>query len=344
MEGKSFSEGFFYGSQLQAEVSRLVKEERVDLVYIFSSVMAQFLPIVMEVPVIVDFVDVDSDKWGQLAQFRVFPLSYLFRLEQRRLLKFELKTSRSAHTSVFVSQAEADLFRDLGGEGSIVVIPNGVDSDIRRLPLKITRMGAKGSGDFGLGQPRLIFVGTMNYYPNEDAVIYFAREILPIIQKQFPKTTFEIVGRAPSSAVRRLDRMDGVRVLGEVGDVRAHLVQADVSVAPMRIARGVQNKVLEAMAIGVPVVATSEAIKGLSLVKGDELVIGDTPEEFAAQVLRVLSDRTLYDRVATNGHSCVLENYSWRMIGAQLSHLIEGVFKPRASANVNFIQAKHGLV
>jgi sugar transferase (PEP-CTERM/EpsH1 system associated) len=343
--GRSFSEGYFYSRQFRREIDRLVALEQYDLVYVFSSVMAQYLPHVTNFPVIVDFVGVDSDKWGQLAKFKSFPLSGLFRLEQKRLLRFECKTARWASASVFISQAEADLFKGQGGQGALVVIPNGVDSDLRRLPVRDARfMAGPAAHDAGRSAPTLIFVGTMNYYPNEDAVVYFAHEILPIIQKQFPQVSFEIVGRAPSSGVRRLNGIAGIRIWGEVGDVRAHLAQADVSVAPMRIARGVQNKVLEAMAVGIPVVASSEAVKGMPLVKGDEVLIGDSPEEFAAEVVRVLTDGSLYSRVAAKGHNCVVENYSWKVVGAQLAALVESLAKPAAGAEMNFTEAKHGSV
>ena len=322
--GGSFSQGYFYSPQFQATVDRLIKIEEVDLVYVFSSVMSQFVMSIHDIPTVVDFVDVDSDKWGQLARFKGFPMSSLYRLEQERLGHYEVTLSQWARWSLFVSQVEADLFKKLGGSGSVAVLPNGVDSDLRRLPLREARFSAKSSSREILAHSpvKLLFVGTMNYYPNTDAVLYFVKDILPLIQKKYPQATFEIVGRFPPHSVRKLDGRERVRVLGEVADVRSHLVQADVSVAPMRIARGVQNKVLEAMAVGIPVVASSEAVKGIHLIKGDEVLIGDTPEDFAAQVVRVLSDNALYERVASKAHTRVVESYSWKAIGYRLNEII----------------------
>jgi polysaccharide biosynthesis protein PslH len=323
-QGRSFSEGYFYSHRFQSSVDRLIRSEQVDLVYVFSSVMAQFVMGIHDIPTIVDFVDVDSDKWGQMARFKRFPLSSLYRLEQIRLNRYERTLSRWARWNLFVSQVEADLFRKLGGSGSVAVLPNGVDSELRRLPQREARISVVHGRNAPESRPvvKLLFVGTMNYYPNTDAVLYFVREVLPLIQKRYPRAVFDVVGRFPPHSIRKLDGVGGVRVLGEVADVRSYLVQADVSVAPMRIARGVQNKVLEAMSVGLPVVATSEAVKGIQLVKDEEVLIGDNPQEFASQVARILSDSTLYERVASKARSRVVESYSWKGIGAQLNEII----------------------
>ncbi len=324
LHGRSFSEGYFYSPKFQSLVDRLARYEKYDLVYAFSSVMARSIMGIHDIPTIVDFVDVDSDKWGQLARFKMFPFSLFYRLEQARLCCYEGTLSRWARWILFVSQVEADLFKRLGGSGPVAVLPNGVDSDLLCLAQRKPRSSVINGQNSPANCPvvRLLFVGTMNYYPNTDAVLYFVKEILPLIQKRYPQVNFEIVGRFPPRSVRKLDGVGGVRVLGEVADVRSYLVRADVSVAPMRIARGVQNKVLEAMSVGVPVVATSEAVKGIQVVKEVEVLIGDSPQEFAAQIDRVLSDGALYERISTKARSRVIESYSWEGVGARLNEII----------------------
>src|SRR5207245_1519899 len=162
--GRSFSEGYFYSPQFQSVVDRLIKSEQYDVVYAFSSVMAQFIMGMHDIGTIVDFVDVDSDKWGQLAQFKGLPVSMLYRREQEYLRRYETRLSQWARWNLFVSQAEADLFKSVGGAGSVGVLPNGVESDIRRLPLRDAR--CIGMRENRPNKPiRLIFVGTMNYYP-----------------------------------------------------------------------------------------------------------------------------------------------------------------------------------
>lgn len=259
--GRSFTEGFYGGRLFQRAIDTALRSGPFDAVFVFSSAVAAYAENIPSRRKIVDFVDVDSDKWGQLAEASRFPLSWLYRHERKCLSRFEIEISGWASRSLFVSSPEAELFRKNGGVGLIDYLPNGTDLDLRRLPLGQIPFQA---GDLGPAAPamgpKLIFVGTMDYLPNVDAVQYFAHTILPLIRQEFPQAKFEIVGRYPTKAVRRLSRIDGVSVVGEVSEVRSSLLQADVSVAPMRIARGVQNKVLEAMALGVPVVATPLAI------------------------------------------------------------------------------------
>jgi sugar transferase (PEP-CTERM/EpsH1 system associated) len=334
VNGYSFSEGYYYASRFQRVVDTLIHDERPDVIYVFSSAMARYVEGIQKTPTIVDFVDVDSDKWQQLSQFARFPLSRIYRLEQARLAKFEIAISRWARYSLFVSEVEADLFRGMGGKGNIVAVPNGVESDFRRLPVREElkpdkrRTVQKSSRSI-----HILFVGTMNYFPNCDAVLYFAREIFPHIRTILPQVVFDIVGRLPPRSVRRLGSTDGIRVHGEVEEIQPFLAQADVSIAPMRIARGVPNKILEAMAVGVPVVATTEAVKGISVRDGEDVLLGDSPENFAAQVIRLFSDSHLRTQITKRARQRVQEVYNWKKIGNQLDDLIEDI-RPTISLGV----------
>jgi polysaccharide biosynthesis protein PslH len=336
--GCSLSRGYYGSVRFQRIVERLVKEEGPELIYVFSSAMAQYAEPFRKIPTIVDFVDVDSEKWRELARFSRFPLSQIYRLEHRRLARFEIEISRWAQYSLFVSAAEASLFSEIGGKGEIVTLPNGVVFDFVRLPTHEKVQPADTRTTQAASRPiHLLFVGTMSYFPNADAVLYFAREILPRIRSVFPQVIFDIVGRAPTRAVRDLNASNGVRVHGEVADLHPYLAQAEVSVAPMRISRGVPNKILEAMAVGIPVVATSEAIKGIQANDGEELLLGDTPERFSEQVLRLLSDRELTMRITKRARQGVQERYNWKTIGNQLAELINrippGPLSSRRTAN-----------
>jgi sugar transferase (PEP-CTERM/EpsH1 system associated) len=319
LRGRSFSQGYYGAKSFKRAVDSALREGPFDVVYVFSSAIASYAREIEGATKIIDFVDVDSDKWGQLAAVSRFPLSTLYRLEQKRLSSFEVDISSWAHLSLFVSSADAELFKKQAGKGRIEVLPNGTDMDLRDLPiephsLELTdlKIHAQHSG------ARLIFVGTMNYDPNIDAVVYFAREIFPLIRQKFPQAELEIVGRSPNRSVRRLASVDGIRVVGEVPDVRSHLLYADVSLAPMRVARGVQNKVLEAMAMGVPVVATPAAIQGLEVTHGVELLIGKTPQEFAAHVVQLLSDAELRRKITERARRKLNETYNWDIIGRRL--------------------------
>jgi sugar transferase (PEP-CTERM/EpsH1 system associated) len=331
-KGRSFSEGYYESLRFQRVVDRLVKKERPDLFYIFSSPMARFVERFQKTPAIVDFVDVDSEKWRQLSEFSRFPLSGIYRLEHERLARAEIAISHWARCSVFVSEIEADLFRQIGGAGKIVAIPNGVSLNFLRFPVYDEIKPNK--GDLQSFRPlHILFVGTMNYFPNADAVLYFAREIFPLIRAIFPQVIFDVVGRWPVRAVRNLRDIDGIRVHGEVKEIHAFLARADVSIAPMRISRGVPNKILEAMAVGVPVVATREAVKGIRVGNEEELLLADTSKSFADQVIRLLSDFELRARLTKRARQRVQETYNWKAVGHQLESLVESV-RPRISLDV----------
>jgi sugar transferase (PEP-CTERM/EpsH1 system associated) len=325
-KGSSFSQGYYYSSQFQSVVDGLVDKERPDVIYVFSSPMAQYVKgAASTTPTIVDFVDVDSEKWRELARLSKFPLSEIYRLEHPRLAQFEIEISRWARRSLFVSKAEADLFRARGGQGTILALPNGVELALQRLQTADDLRPGQRTVETTSRPIHILFVGTMNYFPNTDAVLYFAREIFPQIRSRFPQAVFDIVGRLPPRSVRRLGAIHGIQVHGEVEETRSFLVQADVSIAPMRIARGVPNKILEAMAVGVPVVATTEAVKGICVTDGEEALLADTPEAFAAQMIRLLSDRYLRSQITKRARQRVQEMYNWKTIGNQLADLVQEI-------------------
>ncbi len=324
LNGRSFTEGF-YGSKLfRNAVEDASRRGPFDAVFVFSSAVASYAENIEAKSKIVDFVDVDSDKWGQLADWSAFPLSALYRLEKKRLARFEVAVSKWASRSLFVSMAEVELFKKNGGQGWIEYLSNGTDLELRRLPLEQIPFHAMGpNGVTPTNGARLIFVGTMNYYPNIDAVRYFAQDIFPLIRQKLPEAIFEIVGRYPPKAVRRLSQIDGVQVVGEVADVRSYLVRADVSVAPMRIARGVQNKVLEAMALGVPVVATPVAIEGIDVCNGEEVLIATSAGQFAQQVLELLSNAELRKTLTKKAWNKMNQSYNWDLVGSNLEKLLK---------------------
>jgi polysaccharide biosynthesis protein PslH len=339
LTGRSFTEGYYGSVSFQHAVERTLSNGVFDAVFVFSSAVASYAKNIDSKIKIIDFVDVDSDKWGQLAKVSPFPLSMLYRLEQKRLLDFDVEISRWASSSLFVSAAEAALFRQQGGKGAIEFLANGTDLELRRLP--VGQMPFHTAGREGVRQPdgpRLIFVGTMDYYPNIDAVQYFAKEIFPLIRQQFPRAIFQIVGRSPTKAVRRLNHIDGVQVLGEVSEVRSYLLQADVSVAPMRIARGVQNKVLEAMAMGIPVVASPAAIQGIEVTDGEDVLTGASPEEFALKVTMLLTDAELRKAITKRAWNTMKQLYNWELIGTKLEALLNAAPSHEAPR-----QNEHGI-
>ena len=323
LTGEPFSVRCFRSGSLRGAVDRLMRKERFDVILVFSSAMAQYAAEWKDLRRLVDFVDVDSEKWRAYADLTRGPMAKVYRLEANRLGRYDLAIASEFDRSIFVSQAEADLFRRLGAEGPIDVIPMGVDLEYFRPAARPPREGSA---------PEIVFVGMMSYFPNIDAVSYFAREIFPLIRKDIPEARFTIVGRSPSARVRVLAGA-GVRVTGAVDDVRPFLAAASVAVAPFRVSRGMQSKVLEAMASGLPIVGSSLAFQGIPAREGDGVEAADAPEGFAEAVVRLLRDPALRGLRGESARRYVERHHRWEDRGATLEALLLDAGNPRKEAN-----------
>ncbi len=303
--------------------SRSVLSERpVAAVLAFSSAMGPYLP----EPAPdgagarprrgVDLEDVDSEKWRQYAQARHWPLSVLHRREARRLLAYERQLIRSADRALLISAEEQALLQRLAPETEdrLEVLGNGVDTDY----FDPAQGGAR---PYAPGVVPLVFVGAMDYWPNIDAVCWFAESVLPRVREQCPRARLYIVGSRPGPTVNALERMGGVTVTGFVEDIRPWVGHAALAVAPLRVARGVQNKVLEAMALARPVVATPEALEGIRCLPGQEVLsAGADPEAFAALVVEALAaDLT---ELGAAARQRVVADYGWACKQARLEEIL----------------------
>ncbi|MCK6551936.1 TIGR03087 family PEP-CTERM/XrtA system glycosyltransferase, partial [Myxococcota bacterium] len=277
----------YFGSfWLRARVRRWLAERSYDVAFCYSSPMAELVRDAelgeLRLPRVMDFVDVDSDKWRQYAAHTGGLAGLVHRREARTLERYERALAAELEASVFVSPAEAELFRRIAPEAKrVVTVPNGVDAE---------HFGATVRQPQHLLRPVLVFVGQMDYRANVDAVTWFADEIFPRVRRGIPDAELHVVGRAPVREVRALGARPGVTVTGAVPDVRPHLARATVMVAPLRIARGIQNKVLEGMAARVPIVLTSRALEGLDAEPGRHVLVADEPQAFADAVLASCRD------------------------------------------------------
>lgn len=292
----------FYSGDLRRRIDQQLASQQIDRILVFSSAMAEYVRNVPRVPKVMDFVDVDSEKWRLYAAYHRFPISHLYKLEASRLAHYEEEIANSFDHSIFVSDREASLLRRRLPDRPISVIPNGVDLDY---------FYPNGQDVSGATRPTIVFTAAMDYFPNVDAVQHFCQDIFPRVLKAVPEARFNIVGRNPARSVWRLGREPNVVVTGAVPDVRPFLADARVSVAPLRIARGVQNKILEAMAMGVPVVATAGAAQGIDAGARGDLVIADDPREFAQCVVDILRDGSLRQHLSTRVRNCVEARYRW---------------------------------
>ena len=296
---------YYRNAGLQAWVERTLHQQPIDAAVIFSSVMASYVRGRPDLRKLVDFVDVDSAKWTQYAANHRWPMSWLYRREGERLLAFERAVAMEAERSFFVTDNETDLFRRLAPEcdGRLEAMCNGVDADYfspaHALP-----------SPYGENELPLVFTGAMDYWPNIDAVSWFAAEMLPQLLLNWPRLRFYIVGRSPTPAVQALASAQIV-VTGTVPDVRPYLQHAAVVVAPLRLARGIQNKVLEAMAMGLPVVASQECAAAVDAVAGRDFLTAGSVPEYVSQVEALLRAPERAAAMGIAARQQVVARYGW---------------------------------
>lgn len=315
----------YYRNRVMASwVKHVLADHNIDKIVVYSAALAQFVmgDAAKGTRRIIDFVDVDSEKWFQYAQARSGISRWLFNREGRTLRASEKVIATIFDTSLFVTEAEAAVFKNLAPElvEKIDFWENGVNSDFfspdRDYP-----------NPYDSAAPVLVFTGAMDYRPNVEAVIWFAHEIFPIIRKGSTQARFAIVGGRPTKAVQQLQSLDGVYIAGNVADVRPYIAHASVVVAPLRMARGVQNKVLEGMAMSKAVLATHPAMEGIRLCPGLERWVADDPETYAAHALTLIQSplgRDLATQAGRLGRACVLARYDWNANLRRVDKALEG--------------------
>lgn len=304
LRGGPLTLDYYRHAGLTRWVAQLLRTHPVERFLVFSAAMAQFVPAPARGRRVIDFVDVDSDKWGQYATSKAWPASLLYRREARQLLRCERDIAARFDAALFVSPAEAGLFRRLAPESAdkIDYFSNGVDTDYFS--------PAHASADpYPAGELPIVFTGAMDYWPNVDAVVWFADAVLPAILARHPRAVFHIVGAKPDPRVLALAGRCGVRVRGRVDDIRPYLAHARVAVAPLRLARGIQNKVLEAMAMAKPVVLSPQALEGIAAIPGTQVMLARDGAEFAALVGAQITRADA--AMGAAARALVLDQYGW---------------------------------
>ena len=295
----------FHGSGMTDFATRMLARPSVAAIFAFSIQMAQFVPAGDPRPFVMDFVDFDSAKYADYAADARGLRKLVWQREAWRLRAHEKKVAERATISLFVSSAEAALFRDaVKPRGAdIRALSNGIDLDYYDPDAAFVRLEAP-------PEPLIVFTGQMDYRPNVDAVCAFARDVMPAVRR-LNQARFAIVGRRPDAAVLALDGQDGTIVTGEVADVRPWLASAALVVAPLQIARGIQNKVLEAMAMGRPVVASSGAFAGIDALPGRDLLLANEVEAQRDAVLTLLNGPEQAEAMGRAARARMVGHYSW---------------------------------
>jgi sugar transferase (PEP-CTERM/EpsH1 system associated) len=341
--------GYFRSAFLHRRVRRFFDEVAVDAVVVHSSSMAQYVPSAMRRYAVMDMTDVDSEKFKHYAQGARFPWSRVYGVEYERLRHYELEALRDfACVTVVTEQERALLANDAARDDArrILVINNGVDLDYFRpcnAPAALDELRARvpdaEKPHFRANARRIAFTGAMDYQPNAEGAVYFATEVLPLIRREEPEAEFLIVGARPTSDVRALSVLPGVRVTGFVQDVRPYLHGSDVSVVPLRYARGVQNKMLEAMATGCAIVTTPAAVAGVDAVDGDAVVIARSTGTFADATLAFIRDPARRAAFGGRARKHVERAFSWeplmdRLIGLAEQHAVRSNASPSLASRV----------
>jgi len=334
LSNKSMSCGFFYSRSFAAKVRQAVRERDYDLIFVYCSSMAQFVPDETSAVVAIDFVDADSQKFKQYSRTARFPFSWIYAREARTLAAFEAAAAAKADLSIAGTERDAsDLRRVIAGPSEVHVVANGIE-----VPPNCS--GQLQPPDVAV-LPFAVFVGTMDYLPNVEAVIYFARRILPIVRRTHPQMQFVIVGRNPTARVRRLAKLPGVVVTGFVPDVYAYLRRACVAVAPFTISQGFHFKIAEALAVGTPVLATTRAAAGIDLSEEHGLYCADDPREFAARLIAISQNPDI-QKQAQQRAVVVRQKLSWQRSLAGLERLLREA-KSHNQEMIGVAAAQEGL-
>lgn len=321
LAGNTATEGLFHNTSLQCTVRSWNAKTRYRAVMASSSGVARFVlpPIVRRAEhTWIDLIDVDSQKWLDYGKSASLPMSLVYGLEGRRLRQLETRIAHEVDRLLVVSDAEKQLFESFCPDGPIQAIGNGVDTEYFT-PLH--------------SSPRshsCVFVGVMDYLPNVDAVCWFADRVWPGIRERYPDAQFQVVGKSPTSEVLSLQERPGIHVTGSVADVRPWLHNAGCVVVPLRIARGVQNKVLEAMACGCPVICSPAPLKGLRVEPGLHLLQAETSEGWIDQVTRVFESPELANELSAAANAWVSINHRWEACLDPLLELTDGSPDPSA--------------
>ena len=293
------SMGYFYSWRLARQIRRRLSAEHFDLVFVHCSSVAHYVSNVTGMPKILDFGDMDSQKWLDYVQAKPLPLRPGYWLEGRKLMAEEKRLARHFDLCTATTKAEWETLESYRAARATDWFPNGVDSDYFS------------PSDEPYDPDLISFVGRMDYFPNQQCMLEFCASIWPRVRARRPTARLAIVGADPSLSIRRLAELEGVTVTGSVPDIRPYLRRSALTVAPLRIARGTQNKILEAMALGVPVVASRLAAGGVDAVPGEHLLVADSVDEQVEAIASLLEKPKERSRLAAAGRARMLSHHSW---------------------------------
>lgn len=304
---------YFHSARLQRRIQELQSRMTIDAVIVHCAFVADYVKNVRAPFKMMDFGDLDSRKWLDYSRYKTLPFSWGYGLESFKLERVERRLAHAFDHCTVTAQGELESYRDLGAATPCTVIPNGVDSDYFHVSEQQSQRSRT-----------IVFLGRMDYFPNVAGILDFVKNVLPLVRRRVPDAHLSIVGSNPLAKIRALEKLAGISVTGYVPDVRPHVAGAAVAIAPLSIARGTQNKVLECMAMGIPVVASPQVAKGVQASPGRHLLVGKTPEEFAAHIVKLLENSQLRTTIAGAARGQVVLGHSWPESMKLLDGIVEG--------------------
>ena len=316
----------FQNAKLQRQVDTLISETECDVLMCTSSGMAEYvlnqstLNKIQQrgIRLVMDFMDLDSLKWKQYAEQKPWPLSKIYQREATLLATTESEILATFDASLFVSADEKSLLdTNPKLKNKVHVVTNGVDAAAYYPDLENQTRPS-------VTAPTLLFTGVMDYFPNEDAVIWFTENAWPLIIKSYPGAKFVIAGMRPSKKVSDLSNNQGIEVTGFIEDILPYYQQADLMVAPFQVARGIQNKVLQAMASGLPVITSPAGAAGIACTDGVHLAVADTAANYLTAIDELLNNKQHYHDMQMAGLELVVKNYSWENENTKLESILAG--------------------
>ena len=328
---------YWYSPQMQRKINQLLAEENFQLIHAQLFRMGQYVIKTEGIAKVLDLCDSLALNLSRRAELDCTPKRFLVKLEEKRVRRYEVEIMKAFDSGTVVAHFDRDYLLNQDNSLNLSVVPMGVDLKYFQ-PLKVNNdsngadvtekqnMTLTVQEDFADDRSKnLLFTGTMNYFPNSDAVIYFCNNVFPLIQKRYPDATFYIVGNHPTEQIRRLSDQKGVVVTGYVPDIRPYFEKASVFVAPLRAGSGIQTKNLEAMAMGIPVVTTSIGAMGLEAETDTELLIADTPETFAERVIHLIENPDIRQNLADAGRKRVEASYDWQVLVNRLEQVYDQI-------------------
>ena len=328
---------YWYSPQMQRKINQLLAEENFQLIHAQLFRMGQYVIKTEGIAKVLDLCDSLALNLSRRAELDCTPKRFLVKLEEKRVRRYEVEIMKAFDSGTVVAHFDRDYLLNQDNSLNLSVVPMGVDLKYFQ-PLKVNNdsngadvtekqnMTLTVQEDFADDRSKnLLFTGTMNYFPNSDAVIYFCNNVFPLIQKRYPDATFYIVGNHPTEQIRRLSDQKGVVVTGYVPDIRPYFEKASVFVAPLRAGSGIQTKNLEAMAMGIPIVTTSIGAMGLEAETDTELLIADTPETFAERVIYLIENPDIRQNLANAGRKRVEASYDWQVLVNRLEQVYDQI-------------------